>query len=67
MSDEHHGTPVATVALSGANNAGLLAIRILDTSRGDILQRLCDYQNGLREAVKEKVGKLQERYPCTFL
>ncbi|WP_100616286.1 5-(carboxyamino)imidazole ribonucleotide mutase [Confluentibacter citreus] len=45
------GVPVATVALNGAKNAGILAAQILGTSNPDILNKVIDYKNGLKEAV----------------
>ena len=38
------GVPVATVAIGGGANAGLLAVQILATSDPDLLQRLLDYK-----------------------
>jgi len=45
------GVPVATVALNGAKNAGILAAQILGTSNQEILNKVIDYKNGLKEAV----------------
>jgi 5-(carboxyamino)imidazole ribonucleotide mutase len=52
------GIPVATVALDGAKNAGLLAARILGAQDESIRRRMVDYQEGLRKAVEEKVARL---------
>jgi 5-(carboxyamino)imidazole ribonucleotide mutase len=52
------GIPVATVALDGAKNAGLLAARILGAQDESIRRRMVDYQEGLRKAVEEKVKRL---------
>src|ERR1043166_7210232 len=38
------GVPVATVAIGGGFNAGLLAVQILATSNVDLLHRLQDYK-----------------------
>ena len=54
------GIPVATVAIGGGANAGLLAAKILATSDSELLKKLKDYSNGLKEAVKEKDARLQE-------
>ncbi len=54
------GIPVATVAINGGANAGLLAARILATSDASILQKLKDYKQELREQVVAKDKKLQE-------
>ncbi len=45
------GVPVATVALDGAKNAGILAAQILGSSDSDILQRIISYKEGLKEKV----------------
>ena len=45
------GVPVATVALNGAKNAGILAAQILGSSNPTILNKVVEYKNGLKEAV----------------
>ncbi len=54
------GIPVATVAINGGANAGLLAAKILATSDEALLQRLKDYVKGLKESVQAKDARLQE-------
>ena len=54
------GIPVATVAINGGANAGLLAAKILATSDVELLAKLKDYSNSLKEAVQKKDAKLQE-------
>ncbi len=54
------GIPVATVAIGGGANAGLLAAKILATSDGDLLNKLKDYSKNLKEAVIEKDAHLQD-------
>jgi phosphoribosylaminoimidazole carboxylase PurE protein len=54
------GIPVATVAIGNAENAGLLAVRILSASRQDLRQKMEEYQNGLRDAVEETSTRLLE-------
>lgn len=54
------GIPVATVAINGGANAGLLAAKILAVSDGALLDRLKDYSAGLKEQVMAKDAKLQE-------
>ena len=54
------GIPVATVAINGGANAGLLAAKILATSDAELLAKLKDYSNGLKEAVIKKDEHLQE-------
>jgi 5-(carboxyamino)imidazole ribonucleotide mutase len=53
------GVPVATVALNGAKNAGILALQILSTSDSDLQNRLIDYKNQLNEEVQEKARKIK--------
>ena len=52
------GIPVATVAINGGANAGLLAAKILSTSDPELLQRLKDYLQELKEQVEAKAEKL---------
>ena len=54
------GIPVATVALNGAKNAGLLAIQIL--SIGDIQwrEKMLDYKDKMNSEVMDKVKKMND-------
>lgn len=52
------GVPVATVALNGAKNAGILAAQIVSVSNKEIRENIIKYKEGLREMVVEKAGKL---------
>ena len=52
------GIPVATVALNGAKNAGLLAARIISTSDKDVFDKMEAYRNELKEKVEESRSKL---------
>lgn len=54
------GVPVATVAIGGGQNAGILAAKILATSDPELLQRLKDYTQRLKQGVQKKDAKLQE-------
>ena len=54
------GIPVATVAINGGTNAGLLAAKILATSDAALLEKLKAYSKGLKEAVEKKDARLQE-------
>ncbi len=47
------GVPVATVALNGAKNAGILAAQILGTSDEALAIRLDEYKESLKEKVNE--------------
>src|SRR4249919_1366164 len=48
------GVPVATVAVGGARNAGLLAVRILAASDEALRARMVDFQADLRTTAQEK-------------
>ena len=54
------GIPVATVAINGGANAGLLAAKILATSDDAILQKLKQYSEELKEQVVAKDAKMQQ-------
>lgn len=54
------GIPVATVAIDGAKNAGLLAAKILATSDNDLLEKLKKYSEKLKEEVEKKDAHLKE-------
>lgn len=49
-----NGVPVATVALNGAKNAGILAAEILAISDPVLDQILVDFKNGMRDTVLSK-------------
>ncbi|CAI8379153.1 MAG: N5-carboxyaminoimidazole ribonucleotide mutase [Polaribacter sejongensis] len=51
------GVPVATVALNGAKNAGILAAQIIGASDETVLNKIIEY----KEALKLKVEKASER------
>lgn len=52
------GVPVATVALDGAKNAGLLALQILSVGDQSIREKMIAYKTGLKEVVLEKAKKV---------
>ena len=54
------GIPVATVAINGGANAGILAAKILATSDEQLLERLKNYTKELKESVQAKDARLQE-------
>ena len=54
------GIPVATVAINGGANAGLLAAKILSISDESLLAKLKDYSKKQKEAVIAKDKKLSE-------
>lgn len=53
------GIPVATVAIDGAANAGILAAKILATSDPEILEKLKSYKEELKASVMTKKEKLE--------
>lgn len=52
------GIPVATVAINGAKNAGILAVQILALSDEPLSKKLEDYKKGLESVVMKKNEKL---------
>lgn len=54
------GVPVATVALNGAKNAGILAAQILGSSNEAILQKVVEYKENLKRKVIEGAEKLNK-------
>ena len=52
-----NGVPVATVALNGAKNAGLLAVQILSISDNSLVNKMIYYKEELESAVMKKVEK----------
>ena len=48
------GVPVATVAVGGARNAGLLAVRILAAGDPDLRARMIDFQSELKKTAQDK-------------
>jgi 5-(carboxyamino)imidazole ribonucleotide mutase len=55
------GVPVATVAVGGARNAGLLAVRILAVGDEDLRARMTRFQQDLREQALAKGAALRAR------
>jgi 5-(carboxyamino)imidazole ribonucleotide mutase len=55
------GVPVATVALNGAKNAGILAAQILGSADSQIRAQVIKFKSDLEDAVYEKVNKLKEK------
>ncbi len=55
-----NGIPVATVALNGAKNAGILAARIIGSFDKEIQQKLDAYSISMKEAVLESQSKVEE-------
>jgi 5-(carboxyamino)imidazole ribonucleotide mutase len=55
------GIPVATVAVGGARNAGLLALRILATADPQLSERMAEFQRDLRSAAQAKGESLRAK------
>ncbi len=55
------GIPVATVAIDGAYNAGLLAARMLAVGHPELSERLVAFRRKLAEQVEQKDQQLQEK------
>ncbi len=55
------GVPVATVALNGARNAGILAAQILGASDRDLAKRLDKFKQSLQKKVESSAQKLEAR------
>lgn len=54
------GIPVATVAINGAKNAGLLAVSILALFDTQILQKLQQYRSAMQATILEKAKQLEK-------
>lgn len=55
------GIPVATVAIGGGKNAGILAAKILAVSDPELLKKLKEYSANMAAEVEAKDKKLQEK------
>jgi 5-(carboxyamino)imidazole ribonucleotide mutase len=56
-----NGIPVATVAINGAKNAGILAAKILGAKDADLQKKLSDYMESMKEAVLDGAKKVETR------
>lgn len=54
------GVPVATVALNGAKNAGILAAQIIGSHDKNVLNKMIDYKEGLKQAVLTAAENLKK-------
>lgn len=55
-----NGIPVATVALNGAKNAGLLAARILGSTDDKVYEKLQAYFKAMEATVMEKAARVEQ-------
>ena len=53
------GIPVATVAINGAKNAGLLALKMLAINDKELLSKLADYSEDMKNGVADKCARLE--------
>jgi 5-(carboxyamino)imidazole ribonucleotide mutase len=56
------GIPVATVAIDGAENAGLLAVQMLSIKYPELRIKMKQYKKDMADAVLEKDAMVQSRY-----
>ena len=56
------GIPVATVAIDGAENAGLLAVQMLSIKYPELRVKMKQYKKDMADAVLEKDAAIQSRY-----
>src|SRR6056300_1828975 len=54
------GVPVATVALNGAKNAGILAAQILGSSDEEVQKRIIDYKSSLKQKVIQSSKQIKK-------
>ncbi|KAJ1554229.1 phosphoribosylaminoimidazole carboxylase ade2 [Nowakowskiella sp. JEL0078] len=60
------GVPVATVAVDNAQNAGLLAIRILATQNSSYMEKMIQFQSDQEKVVMGKVDIMKESFDNEF-
>ncbi len=60
------GIPVATVALNGAMNAGILAAKIIGSSNVDVSEKLQKYQDSLKDKVLGTVDEIKKNHPNSY-
>ena len=60
------GIPVATVALNGATNAGILAAKIIGSSDENVAEKLQKYQDSLKDKVLGTVEEIKENHPNSY-
>ncbi|HMR56698.1 MAG TPA: AIR carboxylase family protein, partial [Cyclobacteriaceae bacterium] len=55
------GVPVATVALNGARNAGILAAQILSTENKSLAKKLQSFKTNLRKKVEQSFRSIEKK------
>jgi 5-(carboxyamino)imidazole ribonucleotide mutase len=61
------GIPVATMAINGAKNAGILAARILGITQQNIAENLSKFSNEMESSVLDKANNLEEKGYLDYL
>ena len=61
------GVPVATVALGGAKNAGILAVEILSVADPELGRAVAEYKKKLSSEVKKKAARLEKMGASVYL
>lgn len=61
------GVPVATVAINGAKNAGLLAAEIIGTSDASVRAKVAEYKKTMEKEVLGKASELEEKGFAEYL
>ena len=61
------GIPVATVAINGAKNAGLLAVQILGSFDDEIHKKVLKYKKDLENLVEEKAETLEKTHFSEYI
>jgi 5-(carboxyamino)imidazole ribonucleotide mutase len=56
------GVPVATIAIGGGLNAGLLAVQILATANPNLQDALLAYKRELADTVTQQDAEIQSRW-----
>jgi 5-(carboxyamino)imidazole ribonucleotide mutase len=56
------GVPVATVALDGGRNAGILAAQIVATSDASVAERLSAFKAALKDKVMGSIDQVENRF-----
>ncbi len=54
------GIPVATVAVNGAMNAAILAVQMMATGDGELMQKMVDYKESLKQKIVKANQELSE-------
>lgn len=60
------GVPVATVAVNGARNAGLLAVQILAISNPNLAGKLAAFKREQEDKVRDGIAALRQNFPNSF-